>query len=58
MTVQSHINSLKSRHRELDAQIQELASKAATDAVEINDLKRKKLQIKDRIRQLSEETIN
>ena len=58
MAVQSHIDSLKTRHRELDTQIQELVSKAATDPVEINDLKRKKLQIKDRIRELSEETIN
>ncbi|MEO0327411.1 MAG: DUF465 domain-containing protein [Pseudomonadota bacterium] len=58
MTIQSHINSLKSRHRDLDDQIQHLLMSAAVDEVEVNDLKRKKLQLKDRIQELSQDELN
>ncbi|MEM9280061.1 MAG: DUF465 domain-containing protein [Pseudomonadota bacterium] len=54
MAVQSHIDSLKTRHQQLDNQIRELMSSSNLDTGTIGDLKRKKLQIKDRIRQLSE----
>lgn len=53
MAVESHIHSLKSRHEELESQIKDLMSNAALDEEKISDLKRKKLQIKDRIRELS-----
>jgi len=58
MAVQSHIDSLKSRHEQLDNEIKELMSNANMDSGTIGDLKRKKLQIKDRIRELSEQTVN
>ena len=54
MAVESHINSLKSRHQELDNQIRELTANTKLDNGVIGDLKRKKLQIKDRIRELTE----
>ncbi|MEM9331995.1 MAG: DUF465 domain-containing protein [Pseudomonadota bacterium] len=58
MTVQSHIDSLKSRHRQLDDQIKELMSNTNMDTGTLGDLKRKKLQIKDRIRELSENAMD
>ncbi len=58
MAVQSHIDSLKSRHQELDNEIRELMSGASLDTGAIGDLKRKKLQLKDRIRELSEQQVN
>lgn len=53
MAIQSHIETLKVRHRELDTEIQQLSTSTSLDAAELNDLKRKKLQIKDRIEELS-----
>ena len=58
MAVESHIHSLKARHEELENKIKELTSTAAMDDPQITDLKRKKLQIKDRIRELSSDTVN
>ncbi len=58
MAVESHIHSLKARHEELENQIKELMSSSAQDNGTLNDLKRRKLQIKDRIRELSEKTLN
>lgn len=58
MAVDSHIHSLKARHEELENQIKELTSKAAMDETRITSLKRKKLQIKDRIRELSSDTVS
>ncbi|MEM7214476.1 MAG: DUF465 domain-containing protein [Pseudomonadota bacterium] len=55
MTIQSHINSLVSRHKQLDDQIKELMAGVNMDSGTIGDLKRKKLQIKDKIRELSED---
>lgn len=52
MAVQSHIESLKLRHQELENQLSDMMSTASADAADINDIKRKKLQIKDRIESL------
>lgn len=53
MAVQSHIESLKSRHQELEIQLSELMASASSASEEISDIKRRKLQLKDRIEQLS-----
>jgi len=52
MAVQSHIDSLKDRHQELEIKLDELMSMASVDEANIADIKRKKLKIKDRIEQL------
>ena len=52
MAVQSHIESLKIRHQELELQLDEMKSMAGINDASISDIKRKKLQIKDRIEQL------
>ena len=58
MAVESHIHSLKARHEELENKLKELMSVSAMDEMTINDLKRRKLQIKDRIAKLTEKTLN
>ena len=58
MAVQSHIDSLKSRHQEIDNEIRELMASSNLDTGIIGDLKRKKLQLKDRIRALTEKQVN
>ncbi|MCG6858833.1 MAG: DUF465 domain-containing protein [Salaquimonas sp.] len=52
MAVDSHIEQLEQRHRELEAQLDEVLSHPSSDDVEIAQLKRLKLQIKDRISEL------
>lgn len=58
MAVESHIHSLKVRHEELESQIKEMTANTATDEAKITDLKRRKLLIKDRIRELSTSSLN
>jgi hypothetical protein len=52
MAIQSHIESLKSRHQELETQLSELIVRSGSATELINDLKRRKLQLKDRIEDL------
>ncbi len=54
MAVQSHIESLKMRHQELETRLDEMMSMASIDEVNVADIKRKKLQIKDRIEHLQQ----
>ena len=52
MAVQSHIESLEMRHRELETQLSELMSKSSRDENDVISIKRQKLKIKDRIEEL------
>ena len=52
MAVQSHIESLKIRHQELENRLSELMSASSVSTDDITDIKRRKLQIKDKIEQL------
>ena len=52
MAVDSHIEQLEQRHRELEARLDEILSHPSSDDMEIAELKRQKLQIKDRILEL------
>ncbi len=53
MALQSHIETLKLRHQELESRLSELLIAASASNDDIADVKRKKLQIKDRIEQLT-----
>ena len=55
MAVQSHIESLKLRHQELESRLADMQSMASANPAELNDIKRKKLQIKDRIETLQKQ---
>ena len=52
MAVESHINSLKSRHQQLESQLEEMLASPAVETNEINNIKRQKLVLKDRIEEL------
>lgn len=52
MPVGSHIEQLLQRHRELEARLDEVMSHPSADDMEVADIKRKKLMIKDRINEL------
>jgi hypothetical protein len=52
MSVESHLAELERRHRALDEEIQEAISHPGTDDLQIAELKRRKLHIKDEIARL------
>ncbi|KAG1702855.1 Thiamine-phosphate synthase [Nymphon striatum] len=49
MPVESHIDSLKMRHQELDHQLEEMKVATSVDQTELRNIKQKKLAIKDKI---------
>jgi hypothetical protein len=52
MSVESHLAELERRHRALDEEIQEALNHPGTDDLQITELKRRKLQVKDEIARL------
>ena len=52
MTIGSHIEQLEQRHRELEAKLDEMLGHPSADDIEIVEIKREKLLIKDRISKL------
>ena len=52
MTVESHLAELQRRHEALKREIEEATSHTGTDDLEITEMKRRKLQIKDEITRL------
>jgi len=55
MTLDSHIEALRTRHRSLDTEINREAHQLHPDDKRIADLKRKKLHIKDELVHLEHE---
>ena len=55
MALQSHIETLKLRHQELENQLSELMTTVSASDDDIVDVKRKKLQIKDKIEHLNKQ---
>jgi hypothetical protein len=55
MTLDSHIETLRTRHRSLDTEINREAHQLHPDDKRIADLKRKKLHIKDELVHLEHE---
>ena len=49
---ESHLDSLRSEHRELDQRIAELSREAGGDQLEVARLKKRKLMLKDQIQQI------
>ncbi len=52
MPVESHLAELQRRHQALKDQIAETNTHPGTDDLQVNELKRRKLQIKDEISRL------
>ena len=52
MTIELHLAELERRHNDLDRKIDEAMLHPAMDSLEVRELKRRKLQIKDEIARL------
>lgn len=52
MSLDAHIQELQRRHDELDKEIEDAINHPSTDDLEIADMKRRKLQMKDEIANL------
>jgi hypothetical protein len=52
MSVESHLAELQRRHEVLKNQIEEAVTHPGADSLEITEMKRRKLQIKDEIARL------
>ena len=55
MPVESHLEELQRRHQALEQQISETTAHPATDDLQLTELKRRKLLIKDEIARLQSE---
>jgi hypothetical protein len=56
MSIQAHLAELVRRHQALDSEIAEALQHPSVDDLQIAELKRRKLQVKDEIARLSTAT--
>ena len=52
MSIQSHLAELEQRHQALENEINEALGHPSTDALQLAELKRRKLQVQDEIARL------
>jgi len=52
MSIQSHLAELQRRHEEMERQIADAMLHPSTDSLELANLKRKKLKLKDEIERI------
>ena len=52
MSLEGRMTELSNKHRQLDARISEVQKRPSADALEIRNLKRAKLRIKEELQQL------
>ncbi len=57
MAIQSHLAELEKRHQALEQEISEALSHPSTDGLQIAELKRRKLHVKDEIARLKQEVL-
>jgi len=57
MAIESHLAELEKRHQALEAEITEALTHPSTDDLQIAELKRKKLQVKDEIARLRQASV-
>ena len=55
MAIESHLAELEKRHQALEQEISEALTHPSSDALQIAELKRKKLHVKDEIARLRHE---
>ena len=58
MAMESHLAELERRHHALEKEINEAVHHPGTDTLELADLKKRKLQLKDEISRLKEESVH
>ena len=54
MSMSSHLQELRKRHQNLSNQVEEAQRSLSTDDLQITDLKKQKLHIKEQIERLSQ----
>jgi len=57
MAIEAHLVELEKRHQALEQEINEALAHPSADDLEILELKRKKLQVKDEIARLTQDTV-
>jgi hypothetical protein len=55
MSMQTHLTELEQRHQALEAELAEALAHPSIDGLQIAELKRRKLQLKDQIARLQNE---
>ena len=55
MSMQSHLAELERRHAEMERKIEDAQLHPSTDSLELADMKRQKLKIKDEIERIRQE---
>jgi hypothetical protein len=55
MAIESHLAELEKRHRSLDRQLSEALNHPSADDLQIAELKRKKLSVKDEITRIRQD---
>jgi hypothetical protein len=58
MAFEAHLAELQKKHSEIDRQIDEMLTHPSIDDLEISELKRRKLLLKDEIKRLSNTSVN
>ena len=56
MTIEAHLESLMRKHGVLESQISQILSRPVPDQVQLTQLKREKLRLKEEIEKLRTET--
>jgi hypothetical protein len=57
MAIESHLAELERRHQALEQEIREALTHPSADGLQIAELKRRKLQVKDEIARLKQEAV-
>jgi hypothetical protein len=57
MSIEAHLAELERRHRDLDAEIAEARAHPSIDDLQVVELKRRKLLVKDEIARLQHSTV-
>ena len=58
MSMQSHLAELERRHRALEDEITEALAHPSCDRLQVAELKRRKLQVKDEIARLQQTSVS
>lgn len=58
MAMESHLAELERRHQALEREIEDAVHHPGSDTLEVTELKRRKLQLKDEIERLKDRSIH
>jgi hypothetical protein len=58
MTMESHLAELERRHQALEKELEDAMAHPGTDQLELTEIKRRKLQLKDEITRLRSESVH